>query len=59
MSVPFIPPPKEYMPLEEMVKRFPNWGYQLYFKEKSTNAEIEDKVRQLACVDCAHVADPA
>ncbi|KAI0751045.1 alpha/beta-hydrolase [Daedaleopsis nitida] len=41
LSVPFVPPPREYISLEQMVERFPNWGYQLYFREKSTNAEIE------------------
>ncbi|RDX53844.1 alpha/beta-hydrolase [Lentinus brumalis] len=41
LSVPFVPPSKEYISLEQMVERFPNWGYQLYFREKSTNAEIE------------------
>lgn len=35
------------MPLEQMVERFPNWGYQLFFREKSTNAELEKKVSRL------------
>ncbi len=45
--MPFVPPSKEYISLEQMVERFPNWGYQLYFREKSTNAEIERHVRSL------------
>ncbi|KAI0353087.1 alpha/beta-hydrolase [Trametes cingulata] len=41
MSVPFIPPAKTYVPLEKMVDRVPNWGYQLFFADKASNAEIE------------------
>ncbi|EJF62356.1 alpha/beta-hydrolase [Dichomitus squalens] len=44
LSVPFIPPAKEYTPLETLVERYPNWGYQLYFQEKSTNAELENQL---------------
>ncbi|KAM5534845.1 hypothetical protein V8D89_010792 [Ganoderma adspersum] len=44
LSVPFIPPAKEYMSLEKQVERFPNWGYQLFFQEKSTNAAIEKQL---------------
>lgn len=44
LSVPYIPPAKEYVSLETLVERFPNWGYQLYFQEKSTNAKVERQV---------------
>ena len=50
LSVPFVPPAREEMTLEKMVERFPNWGYQLYFREKSTNVDIETKVRQRLCL---------
>ncbi|KAI0774517.1 alpha/beta-hydrolase [Fomes fomentarius] len=44
LSVPFVPPSREYVSLEQMVERFPNWGYQLFFREKSTNAELDQKL---------------
>ena len=50
LSVPYVPPTKEYISLEQMVERFPNWGYQLHFREKSTNAEIEKHVSIDHCV---------
>ena len=48
--MPYVPPTKEYVSLEQMVERFPNWGYQLHFREKSTNAEIEKHVSIDHCV---------
>lgn len=46
------------MSLEKQVERFPNWGYQLFFQEKSTNAAIEKQVRKavrgFACACCSH-----
>ena len=48
--MPYVPPTKEYISLEQMVERFPNWGYQLHFREKSTNAEIEKHVSIDYCV---------
>ncbi len=64
LSVPFVPPAKEYMPLETQVERFPNWGYQLFFQEESTNVAIEKQVRKggdFACACCSyawHVSSP-
>lgn len=49
LSVPFIPPAKEYVPLEMQVERFPNWGYQLFFQEKSANVAVEKQV-SIICV---------
>ncbi|KAI0776203.1 alpha/beta-hydrolase [Trametes elegans] len=44
MSVPFIPPAQVYTPLEKIVERVPNWGYQLAFAEKGSNLEIEKQL---------------
>jgi len=40
MSVPYTPPSHEFMPLEELVRRAPNLGYQLYFASPKSNLEI-------------------
>ena len=58
LSVPFVPPSKQYISLEKMVELFPNWGYQLYFREKSTNSEIERNVRHGCVPGCARVTEP-
>ncbi|KAI9000770.1 alpha/beta-hydrolase [Trametes punicea] len=44
LSVPFVPPAKTYTPLEQLVEKVPNWGYQLFFADKSSSAEIERKL---------------
>ena len=40
MSVPYTPPSREFIPLEEIVKRAPNLAYQLYFASFKSNLEI-------------------
>jgi len=40
MSAPYKPPSREFIPLEEVVKRAPNLGYQLYFASSKSNLEI-------------------
>jgi soluble epoxide hydrolase/lipid-phosphate phosphatase len=40
-SVPYNPPLKEYIPLEGLVKRVPNYAYQLYFANPESTKEIE------------------
>ncbi|KAF8204646.1 Alpha/Beta hydrolase protein [Pholiota molesta] len=40
LSVPYTPPSREYLPLEEVVRRAPNLGYQLYFASQKSNLEI-------------------
>lgn len=44
LSVPYTPPRPDYLSLQEVVKRVPNYGYQLYFADPSSTAEIESKV---------------
>ena len=45
MSVPYIPPSPLYIPVEELVKRMPNLGYQVYFASEESTPEIEARVR--------------
>ena len=40
MSAPYVPPSRDFIPLEEIVKRAPNLAYQLYFSAFKSNLEI-------------------
>ncbi|KAF8969334.1 epoxide hydrolase [Flammula alnicola] len=40
MSVPYSPPSREYIPVEEVARRAPNLGYQVYFASPKSNLEI-------------------
>jgi len=40
MSVPYTPPSREFIPLEEVVKRAPNLAYQLYLASPKSTLEI-------------------
>ncbi|OBZ70334.1 Bifunctional epoxide hydrolase 2 [Grifola frondosa] len=41
LAVPFMPPSGEYVPLEGIVKKVPNYGYQLYLADPRSTTEIE------------------
>ncbi|KAL1739507.1 Alpha/Beta hydrolase protein [Schizophyllum fasciatum] len=41
ISVPYMPRPPTYVPLEDMIKRFPNWAYQGYLANPQSTAFIE------------------
>lgn len=41
LSVPYAPPRTQYFPLEQVVKLYPPFGYQLYFASEESAAEIE------------------
>ena len=43
-SIAFNPPQRTYMSLEEIVDRFPNFGYQLYLADPNNTSEIEKNV---------------
>ena len=47
LSVSFYPPSQEYVPLEEVVKKFPDFAYQLFFADPATTKKIEDNVISL------------
>lgn len=40
MSVPYTPPSREYIYIEEVAKRAPNLGYQVYFASPKSSLEI-------------------
>ncbi|PFH51333.1 hypothetical protein AMATHDRAFT_191653 [Amanita thiersii Skay4041] len=41
MSVPYTPPSRTYIPIEEVAKRAPNLGYQVFFSEKRSTKVLE------------------
>jgi hypothetical protein len=53
-SVPFTPPTKRYNSLEDVVKKLPNFEYQLYFANPESTKEIEAKVGHLRRYTCAN-----
>lgn len=44
VSFPYIPPMKDYVSLDDIVKLFPKFGYQLYLASEHSTAEIEEHV---------------
>ncbi|KDR84029.1 hypothetical protein GALMADRAFT_236620 [Galerina marginata CBS 339.88] len=40
MSVPYTPPSREYIPVQEVARRAPNLGYQVYFASPKSSVEI-------------------
>lgn len=48
LSVPFLPPTKQYRSLQDIVKKTPNYAYQLYFANPELTKEIESNVRRIA-----------
>jgi hypothetical protein len=50
LSVPFTPPTKEYLSLQDLVKKVPNLAYQLYFANPKLMEEIEANVGRGLCI---------
>ncbi|KAF8640130.1 hypothetical protein AX17_001366 [Amanita inopinata Kibby_2008] len=46
MSVPYTPPSTTYIPIEEIAKRAPNLGFQVYFASKRSTQEIESNLEK-------------
>ncbi|KAF9450671.1 epoxide hydrolase [Macrolepiota fuliginosa MF-IS2] len=46
LSVPYIPPSPVYLPIEEVAKRAPNLGYQVYFSEQKSTKDIESNMKK-------------
>lgn len=44
MSVPYTPPSPVYIPVEEIVKRAPNLGYQAYLADQRSTADIDSNL---------------
>jgi soluble epoxide hydrolase/lipid-phosphate phosphatase len=45
MSLPYTPPSLTYVPVQEMAKRAPNLGYQMYLADPRSTADIEANAR--------------
>ncbi|OJA18024.1 hypothetical protein AZE42_07036 [Rhizopogon vesiculosus] len=41
LAVPYIPPTLQHMPVEEMARKYPSYGYQAYFASEASTPEIE------------------
>ncbi|KAF5321645.1 hypothetical protein D9619_000575 [Psilocybe cf. subviscida] len=53
LSVPYSPPSREYLPLEEVARRAPDLGYQLYFASSKSSYEILAHLQKfLRCTYC-------
>ncbi|KZW04380.1 alpha/beta-hydrolase [Exidia glandulosa HHB12029] len=46
LSIPYYPPPPQYIPIEEAAKRVPNFGYQVYFASEQSTKEIEANIER-------------
>lgn len=44
LSIPYYPPPPQYIPIDEAAKRMPTIGYQVYFADERSTAEIDANV---------------
>jgi pimeloyl-ACP methyl ester carboxylesterase len=42
ICVPFVKPAQEYLPLEKLVERFPNFAYQLWFASEDSDRELSN-----------------
>lgn len=48
MSVPYTAPTPKYMSLEDVVRHYADFSYQLYFANDKSAGEIESNVRVLS-----------
>ncbi|KIJ56941.1 hypothetical protein M422DRAFT_198290 [Sphaerobolus stellatus SS14] len=46
LSIPFVPPAKEYISIEQVAQRQPRFSYQLFFNDSSSTKQIEGKLRE-------------
>jgi len=44
LSIPYSPPPRKYISIEEAAKRLPMFGYQVYFASPESTSEIEQNL---------------
>ncbi|KAG8682246.1 hypothetical protein FRC08_015081 [Ceratobasidium sp. 394] len=52
LSVPFYPPAPKYVPIDEMIRRVPNFGYQKYLGDPKSAAEIDQNIPTF--IDCIY-----
>jgi soluble epoxide hydrolase/lipid-phosphate phosphatase len=48
MSVPYTPPSRQYVPVEEVARRAPNLGYQVYLANQRSSMEVLAHVRPIS-----------
>ncbi|KAG2054910.1 alpha/beta-hydrolase [Suillus hirtellus] len=44
LSIPYVPPKEQYVSLEELVRAYPPYRYQVYFASESSTSEIEENL---------------
>ena len=47
LSAPYVPPVTTYISLDNVIKKHPHYGYQLYFANEESTKEIEHNVSYL------------
>jgi len=52
LSVPFYPPAPTYVPMDEMIRRVPAFGYQKYLEDPKSAAEIDQNIPTF--IDCIY-----
>ncbi|KAF8655339.1 hypothetical protein AX16_003112 [Volvariella volvacea WC 439] len=50
MSVPYTPPSKEYASIEEVARKAPNLGYQVFFNNSKSTSLIEANLRKFLAI---------
>ncbi|KAG5639707.1 hypothetical protein H0H81_005890 [Sphagnurus paluster] len=50
MSVPYSPPSRKYLPIEEVARLAPNLGYQADFAKPTTTSQIEAKLERFLSI---------
>ncbi|KAG1877447.1 Alpha/Beta hydrolase protein [Suillus subluteus] len=44
LSIPYVPPREQHMSVEEMARKYPSYGYQVFFASESSTSEIEENL---------------
>ncbi|KAG1805674.1 Alpha/Beta hydrolase protein [Suillus subaureus] len=44
LSIPYVPPKEQHMSVEEMARKYPSYGYQMYFASESSTSEVEENL---------------
>jgi soluble epoxide hydrolase/lipid-phosphate phosphatase len=44
LAIPYVPPTPQYTPVEEVARKYPSYGYHVYFASEASATEIEANV---------------
>jgi soluble epoxide hydrolase/lipid-phosphate phosphatase len=44
LAIPYVPPSSQHIPVEEVARKYPSFGYQVYFASEASTSEIEANV---------------